>query len=223
MSANHSMSPQDRDFWIAVGLWGAALATVFGYGLYAFIEQSYWYGGGFTSAGLGGLVYLAAHLKGHRLSPRAGAMATMLAVTWALIGYQILHPDQTGKEIEAQKSILIEWLEQSQHERDQARQGHAAAEAQRTTMVEWLQSAQRERDAARQQYDQLQKDLQAQRSRSASQTYPLRPPPTAAEECVRLAQRIAELDPARANEKVQAEHIRSTMTALGCGCDASKK
>ena len=38
------MEPAERDFWIAVTLWGAALVTVFGCGLYAFIEQSFAYG-----------------------------------------------------------------------------------------------------------------------------------------------------------------------------------
>ena len=83
------MPQQDRDFWIAVGLWGAALVTVLGCGLYAFIENSYWYGGIFTTIGLGGVVYLTAHLKGRRLSPGVGMMALMLAITWGIIGYSI--------------------------------------------------------------------------------------------------------------------------------------
>lgn len=72
---DHSMPPQDRDFWIAVGLWGAALVTVLGCGLYAFIEQRY--GAGFTGLGLVGLVYLTLHLKGRKLTPKVGVMVTI--------------------------------------------------------------------------------------------------------------------------------------------------
>lgn len=94
-SAEHRpMPPQDRDFWIAITLWGGALGTVFGYGLYALIEKHYSYGIGLTASGLVGLVYLTAHLRGRRLTPRVGAMAAMLAITWALIAYQIWHTQQ---------------------------------------------------------------------------------------------------------------------------------
>jgi hypothetical protein len=128
---DHPMPPQDRDFWIAVGLWGAALVTVLGCGLYAFIEQSYWYGAGFTSVGLAGLMYLTLHLKGRRLTPRVGAMATMLAVTWALIAYQIWYvPNGNGELAAAQKSTLIDWLKKAQQERDQALQVAVTMQAQ---------------------------------------------------------------------------------------------
>jgi hypothetical protein len=46
---------------------------------------------------------------------------------------------------------------------------------------------------------------------------------TKEQECTNLARRLADLDPHWDSEKIQIEHIRSTMTALGCGCDASKK
>jgi hypothetical protein len=132
------MPPQDRDFWIAVGLWGAALVTVLGCGLYAFIEQSYLYGIGFTGVGLAGLVYLTLHLKGRRLTPRVGAMATMLAVTWGLLAYQIWYGPKSDGEIVA---------------------AFAAAKTQKSTLVDWLQKAQQERDAARQQLATLKETL----------------------------------------------------------------
>jgi hypothetical protein len=95
MSDNHRPMPeQDKDFWIAVALWGAALVTVLGCGLYAFIEQSYGYGGIFTLVGLCGLIYMTFHLKGRRLSGRVGGVALMLAITWGLIGYRWWHAPQ---------------------------------------------------------------------------------------------------------------------------------
>lgn len=124
---DHSMPPQDRDFWIAVGLWGAALVTVLGCGLYAFIEQSYWYGAGFTGLGLVGLVYLTLHLKGRKLTPKVGVMVTTLAITWALIAYQIFHTLNTNSKVvsleisfAARKSTLTEWLKMAQQQQHQA-------------------------------------------------------------------------------------------------------
>jgi hypothetical protein len=102
----HPMPKQDRDFWIALSLWGAAVVTVFGYGLYAFIERNYWYGSIFTIAGLGGITYLTAHLKGRRLSPKVGAMALMLVITWGLIGYQVWYlPRQS-----VAPQLTLDWL-----------------------------------------------------------------------------------------------------------------
>src|SRR6516162_7770691 len=106
---------------------------------------------------------------------------------------------------ECWKSVLIEWLQQAQRERGEANQDTAASEAQKATLIGWLQTAQHEGKTP------------------AMQTYPLPAPPTAAQECVNLAQRLAGLDPAWESEKVQIEHIRFTMTALGCGCDGLKK
>jgi hypothetical protein len=151
---DHQMPPQDRDFWIAVGLWGAALVTVLGCGLYAFIEQSYLYGVGFTGAGFAGLMYLTFHLKGRRLTPKVGAMAAMLAVTWGLIAYQIWYgsPKASGAAAEAtvkiQKATLIDWLQRAQQERSQAiaernaAQNGSAADRQTTaTLQSQLQEA----------------------------------------------------------------------------------
>ena len=138
------MEPAERDFWIAVTLWGAALVTVFGCGLYAFIEQSFAYGAVFTITGLGGLMYMTSHLRGRRLSPRVGAMATMLAVTWGLIGYQV-------------------WLSQNK----------PAFEAQKSTLIGWLQQAQHECDEARQELAQLQKQMKAARSTPGMMTFPV--------------------------------------------------
>jgi hypothetical protein len=83
------MEPEERDFWIAVTLWGAALVTLFGCGLYAFIEDSPKFGVFYTATGLGGLVYMTLHLKGHKLGPNPAFAGIMLALTWAFFGYTI--------------------------------------------------------------------------------------------------------------------------------------
>jgi hypothetical protein len=79
----------ERNFWIAVTLWGAALVTVFGAGLYAFIEDSPEYGVFYTLTGLGGLAYMTFHLKGHALQPKPAIVSAMLALTWVFFGYTI--------------------------------------------------------------------------------------------------------------------------------------
>jgi hypothetical protein len=135
--------------------------------------------------------------------------------------HELAEAKRSATADEAQKATLNEWLQQANRERDNARQEVAAAEAQKATLIDWLQTAHHERDDARQERDQIQKNLQSQRLGASSEIYITPPLPTAAEECVTLAQRLARLDPVMG--KVETEHIRSTMTALGCGCDASKK
>jgi hypothetical protein len=109
--------------------------------------------------------------------------------------------------------MLIEWLQQAQRERDEARQGVEAAEAQKATLVGWLQTDQHEANAAKQ-----------EKQRPASLSFPVHSPvaATAAQECVNLAHRLADLDPKAAFDNAEIDHIRSTMTALGCGCAATK-
>jgi hypothetical protein len=111
--------------------------------------------------------------------------------------------------LEAQKSTLVEWLTQTQKERDQAiaerksaQNGWAAdrltmeamqsqsgethrqlvdAEAQKSTLIEWLQKTQWQRDEATKESDQLRKQLQSR-------------PPTETREalCVDLARQLLE-------------------------------
>ena len=119
---------------------------------------------------------------------------------------------------------LVEWLQQAQRERDQAKQGLAAVEAQKATLVEWLQNAQHERDDARQERDRLQKQIQAQQSHHPMQYYPLPATPSVAEECVKLAQRLADLHPGIVrSDQAEMEQIRSIMNGLSCGGGASTK
>jgi len=195
------MEPAERDFWIAVTLWGAALVTVFGCGLYAFIEQSFAYGAVFTITGLGGLMYMTSHLRGRRLSPRVGAMATMLAVTWGLIGYQV-------------------WLSQNK----------PAFEAQKSTLIGWLQQAQHECDEARQELAQLQKQMKAARSTPGMMTFPVpgkrQPDPQV---CAYLLQQLANAPQAEAKNQQQPvwhelgnsleDDVRSVMKKIGCLSD----
>ena len=83
------MDTTERDFWIALGLWGATASTVLGTGLYGLIEAHYWPGGFFTASGLGALVFIAWHLKGKRLRLEH-ALIGALILTWLFFGYDIL-------------------------------------------------------------------------------------------------------------------------------------
>ena len=145
------------------------------------------------------------------MSPQLQQVARNLYVWLAIIllifvygAYRDIWEPGIVASLESQNSALIAWLE--------------AAETEKATLNEWLQQAQRERDDARKELKQPS-PLQG----SPMMSFPLPAPPSAAQECVTLAQRLADLDPAWASEKAQIEHIRSTMTALGCGCDAVKK
>ena len=88
-------------------LWGAALVTVFRCGLYAFIEDSPKYGAFYTVVGLGGLIYMTLHLKGHKLGAGPAFVGAMLALTWAFFGYDlwygrnpvVIHDAPTAEEI----------------------------------------------------------------------------------------------------------------------------
>jgi len=92
---------------------GRCTGHVFGYGLYALLEQSFWYAGILMAVGLGGIGYLTAHLRGRRLAPKAGAMALMLVATWGLIGYQIWylpHQSTTHPNAPTLTAFTPSWL-----------------------------------------------------------------------------------------------------------------
>jgi hypothetical protein len=82
------MDEAERDFWIALGLWGASAITVFGTGLYALVEGFYKSGVPFTALGVGLIVYTARHLKGKRLSLQHALFGTLI-LTWIFFGYDI--------------------------------------------------------------------------------------------------------------------------------------
>jgi hypothetical protein len=135
---------------------------------------------------------------------------------------------------EAQKSTLIEWLQQAQRERDEAKQLAGEAEAQKATLVEWLQSAQHERDDVRQERDQLQK--QTGQSPASPLTgspllnYPIpgKCPPVnpVAQECAKLARELVEgrdtgFIVGLPDEETR-KNIRSAMTGLNCSSAQSQ-
>jgi len=83
-----AMEPEEKNFLIAVTLWGGAFVTVFGCGLYAFIESSPGFGIIYAVIGLGGLLYMTLHLKGKRLGT-THIIAALLVLTWIFFGYTI--------------------------------------------------------------------------------------------------------------------------------------
>ncbi len=87
-----------RDFWIAIGLWGAAFLTVFGTGLFGlFLEKQYISGAALTAIGLGGITYMSLHLKGRRLT-KTHAITGALVLTWLFFAYDIYDRHQQGKQ-----------------------------------------------------------------------------------------------------------------------------
>ncbi|MGO9455265.1 MAG: hypothetical protein ACLQDV_30085 [Candidatus Binataceae bacterium] len=92
------MEEVERDFWIALGLWGASAVTVLGTGLFAIVEGSYWSGIALTLLGLGLIVYIARHLKGKHLTLQH-ALVGALILTWVFLGYDIYaHRSGRGEE-----------------------------------------------------------------------------------------------------------------------------
>ncbi|MGB8681462.1 MAG: hypothetical protein WCD12_01135 [Candidatus Binatus sp.] len=95
---NSTTQNGDSRMWLLVGLWGLVFATVFGEGLFAFIEQQWGWGLAYTVVGLAGIAVVDRAARGKRLStiypPEHLASATIilvvvLAITWVLLGYDI--------------------------------------------------------------------------------------------------------------------------------------
>jgi hypothetical protein len=62
------MEQDEKDFWVALGLWAVAFITA-GRGLSGLLfEDRYIYGSALTLIGLGGMGYVRLHLKGRRLT-----------------------------------------------------------------------------------------------------------------------------------------------------------
>lgn len=95
----HSEIPDaDTRNWIVVGLWGLMFATVFGEGLYAFIDGHWAWGSCYTACGILGVIAVDQVARGKRLStlypPQHRASATLIAaialiITWMFLGYDI--------------------------------------------------------------------------------------------------------------------------------------
>lgn len=127
----------------------------------------------------------------------------------------------------AQKSTLMEWLQQAQRERDEAKQGAAAVEAQKATLMGQIQQAQRERDDARQELNQLQKQTQDARLR-ANSAIPLpgrqAPNPRVCVELLQLRSKVSSIGANKHEWDVFADHpldedILSVMKSTGCLSD----
>jgi hypothetical protein len=219
--------------WIT---WGAVIFTFFLVFVEKLVESAY---GQALSALIGGGIVTAVALHSKTWLEKTNpnwAFAAALALLFAIIASPWIEQKHWpfsawfngGVSVEAQKSTLIDWLQQAQrerddvrreldgvqHERDEAKQAAVATEAQKKTLVEWLQEAQR-----------LSGTASTELTSRPFVTYPLHAPAaaTSEQECVNLAHRLADLNPSWASDKVEIEHIRSTMTGLGCGCGASKK
>jgi hypothetical protein len=82
------MEEAEREFWIAIGLWGASAVTVLGTGLFALVEGFYKSGIPLTVVGLGCVMYVARHLRGRRLSIAHSTMGALI-LTWMFFGYAI--------------------------------------------------------------------------------------------------------------------------------------
>jgi hypothetical protein len=190
------------------------------------LSDTIYLGVGLVFAAAGPFVSRASKIMHPQLKLAARNVYVWLAVILLIFlygAYQGITGPGSYAAQEARLATLSGRLQQGQREVSEANRSVVVAEAQKATLIDWLQTAQHERDNARQERDQLRKNLEAQQSSPTFQTYSLPARPTAAQECVTLAQRLADLGPAWASEKAQIEHIRSTMTALGCGCGDSKK
>lgn len=88
----------DTRNWIVVGLWGLMFATIFGEGLYAFVDDHWGWGSIYTAVGVLGVIAVDQTARGKRLATlypaeyRVSAMmvaTVVLFLTWVLVGYDI--------------------------------------------------------------------------------------------------------------------------------------
>jgi hypothetical protein len=156
--------------------WGAVVFTFFLVFVEKLVEGLY---GQTLFALIGGLVVTAVALHSKTWLQNTNpnwAFAVALALLFAVISVPWVEQKKwpfsawfyDSTPAEARESTLIEWLQQAQRERDDARQGVEATAAHKATLIEWLQTAERERDRARQELDQLQKQMQDVRLRAPS-------------------------------------------------------
>jgi hypothetical protein len=213
--------------------WGAVVFTFFLVFVEKLVESAY---GQALSALIGGGIVTAVALHSktwlQKTNPNlvfAAALALLFAIISAPWVEQKRWPFSAwfydSNIVELQNSTLIEWLQQAQRNRDEAKQLAAEAETQKATLVEWLQNAQHERDDVRQELQRQRKPSPLQGPAMMTFLLPGETPKgdTTAQECINLAHSLANLNPNKGPDKSQIEHLRATMTALGCGCDAVKQ
>jgi hypothetical protein len=152
------------------------------------------------------------------------AAPTFLPSSTVAVTPPIRQENEPEKEFEARKLTLLEWLQQAQRERAEAKQDASAIEAQKSTLMGWVQQAQRERDNAHQELNQLQKQMQDARLRAPS-TIPLPPRkrPVDPQVCAELLRQMASPSPeSKKHEWIVTdpdqvkEDVRSVMQNLGC-------
>jgi hypothetical protein len=100
------MSVHERRFLVSLTIWGG----IFGTGLYALVEHSWWFGGAFTAAGLFGLLALIAQAQFRQiagyLNPPLWVAVSISVLTWIFLGWNIwLHfypaaaPPDSGRTV----------------------------------------------------------------------------------------------------------------------------
>jgi hypothetical protein len=199
--------------------WGAVIFTFFLVFVEKLVEQAF---GQALAALVGGLVVAAMALHSgvwlQRTNPN-WAFAAALALLFAVISMPWVEQKrwpfsawfQDNAAIEAQNSTLIEWLQQAQRERDEAKQRAAEAEAQKATLIERLQTAQGG----------------AGKARPAELNYPVRtqiPNPAVCADLLRLRSNVSSPELKKHEWNVFQDHpleedVRSVMKNLGCLSD----
>jgi hypothetical protein len=107
----------DRDFNVALGLWGVASVTVLGAGILAFVDGHYLWGLILTPVGAAGMLYLHFHLKGRKLRIGLTLQIAMLVLTWAFLGFDIYQRREepvgfTSVEVDQKVSVATQRLVQ---------------------------------------------------------------------------------------------------------------
>lgn len=83
------MEDAEREFWIALSLWGGSFLTILGTGLWAiFIDGDYISGTIVSGLGIGGLLYMSQHLRGRSLK-RNHAVIGALILTWVFFAFNV--------------------------------------------------------------------------------------------------------------------------------------
>ena len=82
------MDEAEKNFELAVVLWGALAVGIACTGVFVWVEGSAWWGPILTFGGVVGVTYVTLHVKGLGL-PGQYALLGMVILTWLLLGYDI--------------------------------------------------------------------------------------------------------------------------------------